>query len=70
MSLETIEVAPPKAHEVRIEIFYTGVCHTGILTFMLQCAWRANHLQMPTHFPEKIPRELSQLFLVMRELVL
>ena len=29
MSIETIEVAPPKAHEVRIEIYYTGVCHTG-----------------------------------------
>lgn len=29
LSLETIEVAPPKAHEVRIEIYYTGVCHTG-----------------------------------------
>jgi Zn-dependent alcohol dehydrogenase len=29
LSIEDIEVAPPKAHEVRIEIFYTGVCHTG-----------------------------------------
>jgi len=29
LSIETIEVAPPKAHEVRIEIYYTGVCHTG-----------------------------------------
>lgn len=29
LSLEDIEVAPPKAHEVRIEIYYTGVCHTG-----------------------------------------
>jgi hypothetical protein len=29
LSVEDIEVAPPKAHEVRIEIFYTGVCHTG-----------------------------------------
>lgn len=27
--IEDIEVAPPKAHEVRIEIYYTGVCHTG-----------------------------------------
>ena len=26
--IEDIEVAPPKAHEVRIEIYYTGVCHT------------------------------------------
>ena len=31
MSIEDIEVAPPKAHEVRIEIYYTGVCHTGPL---------------------------------------
>jgi len=29
LTIETIEVAPPKAHEVRIEIYYTGVCHTG-----------------------------------------
>lgn len=29
LSIEDIEVAPPKAHEVRIEIYYTGVCHTG-----------------------------------------
>jgi S-(hydroxymethyl)glutathione dehydrogenase/alcohol dehydrogenase len=28
LSIEDIEVAPPKAHEVRIEIYYTGVCHT------------------------------------------
>ena len=29
LSIEDIEVGPPKAHEVRIEIYYTGVCHTG-----------------------------------------
>ena len=29
LTIEEIEVAPPKAHEVRIEIYYTGVCHTG-----------------------------------------
>lgn len=29
LSIETIEVAAPKANEVRIEIYYTGVCHTG-----------------------------------------
>lgn len=29
LSIENIEVAPPKAHEVRIEIYHTGVCHTG-----------------------------------------
>ena len=29
LSYEDVEVAPPKAHEVRIQIYYTGVCHTG-----------------------------------------
>ncbi|KAK8049417.1 formaldehyde dehydrogenase- glutathione dependent [Apiospora phragmitis] len=29
LSIEEIEVAPPQAHEVRIQIHYTGVCHTG-----------------------------------------
>jgi S-(hydroxymethyl)glutathione dehydrogenase/alcohol dehydrogenase len=32
LSIEDVEVAPPKAHEVRIEIYYTGVCHTGMFT--------------------------------------
>ncbi|KAI9698054.1 MAG: S-(hydroxymethyl)glutathione dehydrogenase [Candelina mexicana] len=32
LSVEDIEVAPPKAHEVRIEIYYTGVCHTDAYT--------------------------------------
>ncbi|OAL22302.1 S-(hydroxymethyl)glutathione dehydrogenase [Fonsecaea multimorphosa] len=31
LSVEDVEVAPPKAHEVRIQIYYTGVCHTGTL---------------------------------------
>jgi S-(hydroxymethyl)glutathione dehydrogenase/alcohol dehydrogenase len=34
LSLEDIEVAPPKAQEVRIEIYYTGVCHTGMVSSM------------------------------------
>lgn len=29
LSVENVEVAPPKAHEVRIKILHTGVCHTG-----------------------------------------
>lgn len=33
LTLEDIEVAPPKANEVRIEIYYTGVCHTGRFGF-------------------------------------
>lgn len=32
LSLETIEVDPPKAGEVRIEIIATGVCHTDAYT--------------------------------------
>jgi S-(hydroxymethyl)glutathione dehydrogenase/alcohol dehydrogenase len=31
LSIEDVEVAPPKAHEVRVQIYYTGVCHTGRL---------------------------------------
>ena len=30
--IETIEVAPPKAGEVRIKILSTGVCHTDSYT--------------------------------------
>ncbi|OZJ05201.1 hypothetical protein BZG36_02443 [Bifiguratus adelaidae] len=32
LSIEEIEVDPPKAHEVRIKILYTGVCHTDSYT--------------------------------------
>ncbi|KAL4894449.1 chaperonin 10-like protein [Aspergillus ambiguus] len=32
LSIEDIEVAPPKAHEVRIQIHHTGVCHTDAYT--------------------------------------
>ncbi|EON64038.1 S-(hydroxymethyl)glutathione dehydrogenase [Coniosporium apollinis CBS 100218] len=32
LSVEDVEVAPPKAHEVRIQIYYTGVCHTDAYT--------------------------------------
>jgi len=32
LSFETIEVAPPKAGEVRIKITHTGVCHTDSYT--------------------------------------
>ncbi|GAB7365683.1 hypothetical protein MBLNU230_g7023t1 [Neophaeotheca triangularis] len=28
LSIEDIEVEAPKAHEVRIQVYYTGVCHT------------------------------------------
>jgi len=26
--IEDVEVLPPRAHEVRIQVHYTGVCHT------------------------------------------
>ncbi|KAF5280128.1 hypothetical protein FQR65_LT15077 [Abscondita terminalis] len=32
LKIETIEVAPPKAHEVRIKILFTAVCHTDSYT--------------------------------------
>ncbi|TGZ83647.1 glutathione-dependent formaldehyde dehydrogenase [Ascodesmis nigricans] len=32
LSIEDIEVGAPKAHEVRIQIYYTGVCHTDAYT--------------------------------------
>ncbi|KAI9819723.1 MAG: S-(hydroxymethyl)glutathione dehydrogenase [Thelocarpon impressellum] len=32
LSIEDVEVAPPQANEVRIEIYYTGVCHTDAYT--------------------------------------
>lgn len=31
LCLEDVEVAPPKAHEVRMKVLHTGVCHTGIM---------------------------------------
>jgi S-(hydroxymethyl)glutathione dehydrogenase/alcohol dehydrogenase len=32
LSIEDIEVLPPRANEVRIQIYYTGVCHTDAYT--------------------------------------
>lgn len=32
LTLETVEVAPPKSGEVRIKILYSGVCHTDAYT--------------------------------------
>ncbi|PKX97993.1 bifunctional alcohol dehydrogenase/S-(hydroxymethyl)glutathione dehydrogenase [Aspergillus novofumigatus IBT 16806] len=32
LSIEDVEVAPPKAHEVRIKVLHTGVCHTDAYT--------------------------------------
>ncbi len=62
LSYEDVEVAPPKAHEVRIQIAYTGVCHTGMngsplglhdaLFFMAM----PNGPQMPSHSRARTPR--------------
>ena len=30
--METIDVAPPALHEVRVKIVYTALCHTDIYT--------------------------------------
>ncbi|PLB51666.1 S-glutathione dehydrogenase [Aspergillus steynii IBT 23096] len=32
LSVEDVEVAPPRAHEVRIKVLHTGVCHTDAYT--------------------------------------
>ncbi|PLN82633.1 chaperonin 10-like protein [Aspergillus taichungensis] len=32
LSVEDVQVAPPRAHEVRIKILHTGVCHTDAYT--------------------------------------
>ncbi|KAF5369761.1 hypothetical protein D9758_001333 [Tetrapyrgos nigripes] len=32
LKIEEVEVAPPKAHEVRIRILHTGICHTDEYT--------------------------------------
>lgn len=32
LTLEDVEVAPPQAHEVRVKVTYTGVCHTDAYT--------------------------------------
>lgn len=32
LTIEEVEVAPPKAHEVRIKVTHTGVCHTDAYT--------------------------------------
>lgn len=40
LSIEDIEVLPPRAHEVRVEIYYTGVCHTGMARLCLEQAFR------------------------------
>jgi hypothetical protein len=64
LSIEDVEVAPPKAHEVRIEVYYTGVCHTGAGQgcggFLFSLLIRS---QMRTHCLAKIPKGRSQSYL-------
>ena len=64
LSIEDVEVAPPKAHEVRIQIYYTGVCHTGELVskrISKSLKRLTKDCKMPTHFPAKTPKVLSPL---------
>lgn len=73
LTIEDIEVAPPKEHEVRIQIHYTGVCHTGTqeaTQSMMQESWRLTRLQTHIHCPAKTPRVLSPSFSDTRELAL
>jgi hypothetical protein len=32
LTIETVEVAPPQAHEVRVKITHTALCHTDSYT--------------------------------------
>jgi len=32
LTIEDVEVGAPRAHQVRIQIYYTGVCHTDAYT--------------------------------------
>jgi len=32
LTIETIDVMPPRAGEVRINVLYTGICHTDAYT--------------------------------------
>jgi hypothetical protein len=38
LSIEDIEVAPPKKDEVRIKILYSGLCHTVRLTSAIEAS--------------------------------
>jgi hypothetical protein len=70
LTFEDIEVAPPKAHEVRIEIYYTGVCHTGMRCYAaVKCIYLLTALpQMLTPSLARTLKALSPLFLAMKAL--
>jgi len=59
LSIEDVEVAPPKAHEVRIQIYYTGVCHTGMKSVGSGSDRQADITQMHTPYLARIQRERS-----------
>ncbi|XP_053487980.1 alcohol dehydrogenase class-3-like isoform X1 [Ictalurus furcatus] len=46
LSVEEVEVAPPKEHEVRIKIAATGVCHTD-WTYLYDCEKGVNSRPFP-----------------------
>lgn len=64
--IEDIEVAPPKAHEVRIEIYYTGVCHTGDFEKLPMLDQTLIRLKMHTPFQAKTQKAPSPSFSVTR----
>lgn len=37
LSLETVEVAPPRKGEVRVQVTWTGLCHTDAYTLSGRC---------------------------------
>lgn len=59
LSIEDVEVQPPKAHEVRIEIYYTGVCHTGPLHAAFRWDMRLNILRCIYTLRQRSRRRLS-----------
>lgn len=76
LSIEDIEVAPPKKDEVRIKILYSGLCHTVRLTFAIEASRKSclTYLprplaRMPIRFLAKIPKALSLSSSVTREVV-
>jgi hypothetical protein len=67
LSIEDVEVAPPKGHEVRVEIYYTGVCHTGAVEFVAEVGLRVLMCsQTRTLYQAKIQKALSPSYLGMK----
>ena len=62
LSIEEIEVEAPKEHEVRIQIHYTGVCHTGKATAHAEQGRKTEAIQMHTHYLARTPKARSPSF--------